>query len=329
MNRILSGVQPTGNLHLGNYLGAIQNWVKLQDSYDSLFGVMDLHAITVHQKSEDLQNSIYNTIATMIACGVDINKSCIFTQSSVSQHAELAWILGCHTPLGWLNRMTQFKEKTATNKDIAVLGLYSYPVLMASDILLYKATHVPVGDDQDQHVQLTRDIAGTFNRNYNQQYFTLPEAIMMENSSRIMSLRDGTKKMSKSDVSDYSRINLTDDADTIAQKIKKAKSDTIIGITFEDSRPESTNLLTIYAHLMGLTKDQAEYDCADKNFSEFKQMLTEVLIEHIGPISKEIAKLNADRNYLNNVLKDGNVKATQIASKTLKEVKDIVGFVEF
>ena len=330
MTRLVSGVQPTGNLHLGNYLGAIKNWALLQDSFDqSLFGIMDMHAITVAQKPQKLNKATLQTLATLIACGIDPKKNIIFSQSSVLQHAELSWILSCHTPMGWLNRMTQFKDKTGNNQQNAVLGLYAYPVLMAADILAYKATHVPVGEDQTQHIQLARDIAGAFNRNYSKDYFVLPEAQIAPETARIMSLRDGTKKMSKSDISDYSRINLTDTADMISDKIRKAKSDSIIGITFEENRPEANNLLSIYAALQGLTKDQAEADGSTLNFSEFKKQLIDVLVEHLAPISKEIQRLMNEKNYLDSILLDGKIQAGNIAAETLKEVKDIVGFAKF
>lgn len=250
MKRVLSGVQPTGNLHLGNYLGAIRNWVGMQDSYKCLFCVVDMHAITIPQNPDELRQAIRQVTAAYIACGIDPKKSVIFPQSAVSAHAELGWILSCHTPLGWLNRMTQFKEKTGKNRDGASLGLYGYPVLMAADILAYKATHVPVGEDQKQHLELARDIAGAFNRYYCSDYFPLPEPLIMETAARIMSLRDGTKKMSKSDESDYSRVNLTDNADAIALKFRKAKSDSSPTIAYDpENRPEAANLINIYAAL--------------------------------------------------------------------------------
>jgi tryptophanyl-tRNA synthetase len=252
--RVLSGVQPTGNLHLGNYLGAIRNWVGLQDSHECLFMLADLHAITVPQNPADLTRNTRETAAAYIACGIDPKRSAIFPQSAVTMHAELAWILNCHTPLGWLNRMTQFKEKSGKNKEAAPVGLYAYPVLMAADILGYHATHVPVGEDQKQHLELARDIAGAFNRAYGEEFFPLPEPLIMPTAARIMSLRDGSKKMSKSDPSDYSRITLTDDADAIAKKIRKATSDSIEGVTYDpEGRPEVANLLTIYGALTNST----------------------------------------------------------------------------
>ncbi len=237
MKRILSGVQPTGNLHLGNYLGAIRNWVQMQDDYECLYMLADLHAITVPQEPQALRKAVREVTAAMIACGIDPKKSAIFPQSAIAAHSELAWILSCHTPLGWLNRMTQFKEKAGKHREEAVLGLYSYPVLMAADVLVYKATHVPVGEDQKQHLELCRHIAGAFNRQYETEFFPLPEPLILGDATRVMSLRDGTKKMSKSDESDYSRINLTDDADAIAKKFKKAKSDMIEGMSEISTKP--------------------------------------------------------------------------------------------
>ncbi len=279
MNRIFSGVQPTGNLHLGNYLGAIRNWVELQHSYNCIFCVVDLHAITVPQKPEELVQATREVTAAYIACGIDPKKSIIFPQSAVSIHAELSWILGCHTPLGWLNRMTQFKEKTGKHADKASLGLYGYPVLMAADILGYRATHVPVGEDQKQHLELARDIAGAFNRFYNQDYFPLPEPLIQGPATRIMSLRDGTKKMSKSEESDYSRINLTDNAEAIELKFRKAKSDALPTITYEpEKRHETANLINIYAALSGNSREKIVEEFGDKNFSAFKKALAELAI---------------------------------------------------
>ena len=327
MQRILSGVQPTGNLHLGNYLGAIRNWVTLQEQGQAFYMLADLHAITVPQDPAALRKSVRESAAALIACGIDPKKSAIFIQSLVSPHAELAWILNCHTPLGWLNRMTQFKDKAGKNKENALLGLYAYPVLMAADILVYKATHVPVGEDQKQHLELSRDIAGAFNRQYNTEFFPLPEPLIIGEATRVMSLRDGTKKMSKSDESEYSRINLTDDADTIAQKLKKAKSDMVEGdITFDDTRPEAGNLLTIYAALKGVSKEQAVADVAGLQFSAFKQLLTDVAVAHLSPITTKMRELLADEAYLDGVLAEGSQRAREVATQTLNEVKDIVGF---
>ncbi len=325
--RILSGVQPSGNLHLGNYLGAIRNWVALQAEYESLFCIVDLHAITVPQDPVKLRQYVRETAAAYIACGVDPDKSAIFPQSAVAAHSELAWILSCHTPLGWLNRMTQFKEKAGKHREEAVLGLYGYPVLMAADILVYKATHVPVGEDQKQHLELCRDIAGAFNRHYNAEFFTLPEPVIMGEAARVMSLRDGTRKMSKSEESDYSRINLTDDADTIALKFKKAKSDMVEGISWDpEHRPEAANLITIYASLKNISREAALSECAGKNFSAFKQMLTEVAVERLSPITKKMRDLMEDTAYLDKVMKKGADKAAAIAAQTMKEVHTLVGF---
>ena len=326
-NRILSGVQPTGNLHLGNYLGAIRNWVSMQDSYECLFMLADLHAITVPQDPKKLRDHVRETAAAYIACGIDPNKSAIFPQSAISGHAELAWILSCHTPLGWLNRMTQFKEKAGKHREEALLGLYSYPVLMAADILVYKATHVPVGHDQKQHLELCRDIAGAFNRQYGTEFFPLPEPLILGEATRVMSLRDGTKKMSKSDESDYSRINLTDDADTIALKFRKAKSDMLEGITYDETaRPEASNLLNIYAVLKGISRDQAVAEVGDKQFSIFKQMLTEVAVEKLSPITRTMRELLQSPDYIDEMLEKGMAKADAIACVTMEQVKEIVGF---
>ena len=325
--RILSGVQPTGNLHLGNYLGAIRNWVKLQDDYECLFMLADLHAITVPQDPQKLRAHVRETAAAYIACGIDPNKCVIFPQSAVSGHAELAWILSCHTPLGWLNRMTQFKEKAGKQRDNAVLGLYSYPVLMAADILVYKATHVPVGEDQKQHLELCRDIAGAVNRQYDTEFFPLPEPLILGQATRVMSLRDGTKKMSKSDESEYSRINLTDDADTIALKFRKAKSDMVEGMSYnEKERPEASNLLTIYAEFKNITREQAVDEVASKNFSEFKNMLTEVAVEHLSPITRTMRELIASPDYIDEILKSGVERARAAADVTMRELKNLVGF---
>ncbi len=326
--RIVSGVQPTGNLHLGNYLGAIRRWVDIQKEAECLFFLADLHAITVAQDPEKLRASVRETTAAYIACGIDPKKSIIFPQSAIAAHSELAWILSCRTPMGWLNRMTQFKEKAGKDKEKAALGLYSYPVLMAADILLYKATHVPVGEDQKQHIELARDIAGAFNRDVGKDFFPLPEPMIGTEAARIMSLRDGTKKMSKSDESDYSRINLTDDAATIALKFRKAKSDMVEGMSFDDSRPEAVNLLGIYAALKGISKEQAQKDCGELNFSAFKNLITEVAVEKLSPITSKMRELMAEPAYIDAVLRDGVQRAEEIASKTMGEVKDLVGFLK-
>ncbi len=325
MPRILSGVQPTGNLHLGNYLGAIRNWVALQKTHECLFMLADLHAITVPQDPAALRQSTRETAAAYIACGIDPDICAIFPQSAVAAHAELAWILSCHTPLGWLNRMTQFKEKAGKHREESVLGLYSYPVLMAADILVYRATHVPVGDDQKQHLELARDIAGAFNRAAGREVFPLPEPVIMEQGARVMSLRDGTKKMSKSDPSDYSRIALTDDADAVVLKIKKAKSDMLEGMSVAEDRPEASNLLTLYAALQNLPLATVVAECAGDNFSVFKAKLAEVMVAHLAPITAKIRVLMADTAELDRLLARGAEKAAAIADEVLRDVKDSVG----
>ncbi len=325
--RVLSGVQPTGNLHLGNYLGAIRNWVGLQDSHECLFMLADLHAITVPQDPADLTRNTRETAAAYIACGIDPNKSAIFPQSNVTAHAELAWILNCHTPLGWLNRMTQFKEKSGKNKENAPVGLYAYPVLMAADILGYHATHVPVGEDQKQHLELARDIAGAFNRAYKEEFFPLPEPLIMPTAARIMSLRDGTKKMSKSDPSDYSRITLVDDADTIAKKIRKATSDSIEGVTYApETRPEVANLLTIYAALSGSTAQAVAEQFASAQTSAFKSALADLAVEKLAPITERMRELMNDHTTLDAILKSGAEKARSIAAPVLAQTMQRVGF---
>jgi tryptophanyl-tRNA synthetase len=330
MNRIFSGVQPTGNLHLGNYLGAIRNWVAMQKDYECIFCVVDLHAITVPQAPDELRQATREVTAAYIACGIDPKKSIIFPQSAVSAHAELAWILGCHTPLGWLNRMTQFKEKTGKNRDNASLGLYGYPVLMAADILAYKATHVPVGEDQKQHLELARDIAGAFNRFYSSDSFPLPEPLIQGPATRVMSLRDGTKKMSKSDESDYSRINLTDDAEAIDLKFRKAKSDTIEGITYDpEGRPEASNLINIFAALANTSHEAIAREYSGKNFSDFKKALSALAIEQLSPITSLMRELLKDVSYIDEVLEQGTEKAGAIAEKNMKQIKELVGFITF
>lgn len=326
--RIVSGVQPTGNLHLGNYLGAIRRWVDIQNDAQCLFFLADLHAITVPQDPEKLLASVRETTAAYIACGIDPKKSIIFPQSAIAAHSELAWILSCNTPMGWLNRMTQFKEKAGKDKEKAPLGLYSYPVLMAADILLYKATHVPVGEDQKQHIELARDIAGAFNREVKTDFFPLPEPMIGQEAARIMSLRDGTKKMSKSDESDYSRINLTDDLEAIALKFRKAKSDMVEGMSLAEDRPEATNLLGIYAALKGISKEQAVRECNELNFSAFKNLLTEVAIEKLSPITKKMRELLASPGDIDAVLKDGTQRAMEISAKTMSQIKDLIGFIK-
>jgi tryptophanyl-tRNA synthetase len=330
--KIFSGVQPTGNLHLGNYLGAINNFVELQNEKENqcIFCVVDLHAITVKQDPKELKKNIRETAATFIACGIDPTQSIIFNQSMVSAHSEAAWILSCVSRIGWLNRMTQFKEKAGKDKEKASIGLYSYPVLMAADILLYDATHVPVGDDQKQHLELCRDIAQKFNNDFEATDFLIaPEPLIQKQFSRIMSLKDGTKKMSKSDPSDLSRINLTDNKDQILNKIKKAKTDPLPlpgEIKNLAERPEAENLLWIYSSLKNQNLENSINEFNGKNFSEFKEKLSEVLTEKIEPISQEIKRLLNDEKYLDTILLEGSVKADKIASKKIKEIKELVGF---
>tara|TARA_B100000886_G_scaffold327854_1_gene275709 strand:+ start:45 stop:1046 length:1002 start_codon:yes stop_codon:yes gene_type:complete len=330
--KIFSGVQPTGNLHIGNYLGAIKNFVELNndDSNECIFCVVDLHAITIKQEPKVLKKNIRETVATFIASGIDPNKSIIFNQSAVAAHSEGAWILSCVARMGWLNRMTQFKEKAGKDKEKASIGLYSYPVLMAADILLYDATHVPVGDDQKQHLELCRDIAQKFNNDFSvKNFLKVPEPLIQKELSRIMSLKDGTKKMSKSELSDLSRINLTDDKDQIINKIKKAKTDTLPmarSIKELDRRPEAQNLLGIYASLSNSTLEFSIDKFAGKNFSEFKEELSELLVNEIMPVSNEIKKLLKDQSYLDSILLDGVEKADNIASKKIKNIKEIIGF---
>ncbi len=328
---VLSGVQPTGGLHIGNYLGAIKNFVSMQTEYDCFFCVVDLHAITVKQDPKLLKNNTYEVVATYLASGIDPDKSVIFNQSNVSSHSELAWIFNCITRMGWLNRMTQFKDKAGKDKENASSGLFIYPNLMAADILLYKATHVPVGDDQKQHLELTRDIAQKFNRDYEcDGFFPIPEPIIDKNISRIMSLKNGEQKMSKSDPSDYSRISLTDSADQIEKKIKKAKTaDTPMPDNNDDVSKllEVNNLLNIFSGFSEIDKSELIEKYKGQNFSNFKNNLAEVIIEHIKPISKEIEKLMSDKAYLNQIISSGAEKASEKANVTIKEVYDIVGFV--
>ena len=330
--KIFSGVQPTGNLHLGNYLGAIKNFVDLNNDDDNkcIFCVVDLHAITVKQDPIELKNNIRETVATFIASGIDPKKSIIFNQSRVAAHAEGAWILSCIARMGWLNRMTQFKEKAGKDKEKASIGLYSYPVLMAADILLYDATHVPVGDDQKQHLELCRDIAQKFNNDFGvDNFLQVPEPLIQKEFSRIMSLKDGSKKMSKSESSDLSRINLTDDRDQIINKIKKAKTDPLSmphDVNELDERLEANNLLGIYSSLTNSTLQNSVKTFAGKNFSEFKESLATELVNKIEPISKEIKKLLEDKKYLDDILLDGVEKANSIASKKIERIKEIVGF---
>ena len=332
VKKIFSGVQPTGNLHLGNYLGAIKNFVELQNEKENecIFCVVDLHAITVKQDPKELKKNIRETAATFIASGIDPNKSIIFNQSMVSAHSEAAWVLSCVSKIGWLNRMTQFKEKAGKDKEKASIGLYAYPILMAADILLYDATHVPVGDDQKQHLELCRDIAQKFNNDFNTpEFLRAPEPLIQKEFSRIMSLKDGMKKMSKSDPSDLSRINLTDEKEEISNKIKKAKTDTM-PMPDDDKnlskRPETENLLGIYSSLRNQKLEDSINEFKGKQFSDFKVKLSEILIETISPISKEIKKLLNDEKYLDEILLKGSEKAGKIASKKIAEIKELVGF---
>tara|TARA_B100000003_G_scaffold191523_1_gene190461 strand:+ start:414 stop:1415 length:1002 start_codon:yes stop_codon:yes gene_type:complete len=332
VKKIFSGVQPTGNLHLGNYLGAIKNFVELNNDVenDCIFCVVDLHAITVKQEPKELRNNIRETVATFIASGIDPKKSIIFNQSSVAAHSEAAWILSCTARTGWLSRMTQFKEKAGKDKEKASVGLYSYPVLMAADILLYDATHVPVGDDQKQHLELCRDIAQKFNNDFKaENFFKVPEPLIQKEFSRIMSLKDGTKKMSKSELSDLSRINLTDSSDEIINKIRKAKTDPLPMPSNNEElgkRPEAKNLIGIYSSLTGLTFEKSINEFSGRNFSEFKEKLSQVLVEKISPISKEIKKLLVEKNFLDEILDEGYEKANKIASVKLKKIHEIMGF---
>ena len=330
--KIFSGVQPTGNLHLGNYLGAIKNFVDLQNQpeTDCIFCVVDLHAITVKQDPKELKRNIREIAAVFIASGIDPKKSTIFNQSLVPAHAEGAWILSCVSRMGWLNRMTQFKEKAGKDKEKASIGLYAYPVLMAADILLYDTTHVPVGDDQKQHLELCRDIAQKFNNDFNcADFLKTPEPLIQKNFSRIMSLKDGLKKMSKSDQSDFSRINLTDDKEQIINKIKKAKTDSMPMPKVDgnlEKRYEVENLLGIYSSLNNQTLDDSKKEFSGRDFSEFKKQLSNLLIEKLVPVSKEIKKLLNDEKYLDSILFEGSQKADKLASKKIKKIKELIGF---
>ncbi|MDC3171725.1 tryptophan--tRNA ligase [Pelagibacteraceae bacterium] len=329
---VLSGVQPTGDLHLGNYLGAIKNFAKMQNENDCLFCVVDLHAITIFQDPLELRNNTYEITAAYLACGIDPKKSIIFNQSQVPGHAELAWILNCICRVGWLNRMTQFKEKSGKNSENMSSGLFTYPTLMAADILLYKATHVPVGSDQKQHLELTRDIAQKFNNDYkSENFFPLPEPYIEKDISRVMSLRDGNSKMSKSDPSDYSRINLKDDQDTIVKKIKKSKTaDSTIPISEDQINkiPEVSNLFNIFVGVTGLTKSELLSKYAGQNFSNFKSDLSDALIEKVCPIGNEVTKLMQDKKYLKQIMYEGAMKAREKSAIVLEDVYDIIGFVK-
>jgi tryptophanyl-tRNA synthetase len=329
MNRIFSGIQPTGNLHLGNYLGAIRNWAALQDDYECIYCVVDLHAITMPQPAETLRAQTREAAAALLAAGIDGSRSILFNQSQVAAHAELAWIFSCIARLGWLNRMTQFKDKAGKHRDNASAGLYVYPTLMAADILVYKATHVPVGEDQKQHLELTRDIAQSFNSTYGAEVFPLVEPLILGEGARVMSLRDGSKKMSKSDASDYSRINLTDNADEIAKKIRKARTDseplpdTVAGLK---DRPEAENLIGIYAALAEMPRAEVCGRFAGVLFSAFKEELTALAVEKLTPITAEMRRLMADPGHVDGILRDGATRAAALAEPILREVHDLVGF---
>jgi len=328
MKRIFSGVQPTGNLHLGNYLGAIRNWVALQGDYDCIFCIVDLHALTQEQDPQQLRAQTREVASAYIAAGIDPERCIIFNQSTVAAHSELAWLLGCLTPLGWLNRMTQFKEKAGKQRENAGLGLYAYPVLMAADIILYKATHVPVGEDQKQHLELARDIAGAFNRRYGVEFFPLPEPQIFGAATRVMSLRDGSKKMSKSDASEYSRLTMTDDAETIRQKIRKAKTDPLpmpATPAEAEARPEAANLLGIYAALSNKSFDAAIEEFTAAPFSRFKEALSDLAVAVLGQIGGEMRRLLADPTYIDAILRRGSERASAIATPHLREIFDITG----
>ncbi|WP_208432835.1 tryptophan--tRNA ligase [Bartonella taylorii] len=345
---VFSGVQPSGNLHLGNYLGAIKHWVELQTSYNCLYCVVDMHALTVNPDPQTLSASTRAATAAFLAAGIDPKKHIIFNQSQVFQHAELAWILNCIARIGWLQRMTQFKDKAGKDREKASLGLFAYPSLMAADILIYRATHVPVGEDQKQHVELTRDIAQKFNNDYadriadlnfdismqmneeqRQGFFPMPEALIGKTAMRVMSLRDGTKKMSKSDPSDFSRINLTDDADLIAKKIRKAKTDSApLPDTLEalEGRPEIDNLLGIYAAFAQISKEKALLEFSGKQFSLFKTALADLAVYKLAPITGELRRLHQESAYIDSVLHDGAQRASALAEKNMKKIRKIVGF---
>lgn len=337
--RVFSGIQPTGNLHLGNYLGAIVKFVALQQTHECLFCVVDLHAITVAQKPDELRQAIRRIAAAYIASGVDPVKNIIFNQSQVSEHAELAWVFNCVARLGWLNRMTQFKDKAGKDRENVSVGLYAYPALMAADILIYKATHVPVGEDQKQHVELARDIAQKFNNDFaasiaaqgvEGEFFPLPEPLIQGPAARVMSLRDGTKKMSKSDPSEFSRISLSDDADALAQKIRKAKTDPeplpseIEGLK---GRPEAENLVGIYGALAGESPQAVLAQFGGAQFSAFKNALLDVAVARLAPIGAEMRRLEADNAYIDGILRDGAQRAQKIARPIMDQVKDILGFI--
>ena len=327
MKRIFSGMQPTGNLHLGNYLGALKNWVKLQDEYECFYCVVDLHALTLPQDPEALKKATREVACAYIAAGIDISKSTLSVQSCMPAHTELSWILSTRTPLGWMNRMTQFKDKAGKDPGKQLLGLYSYPILMAADILIYQATHVPVGEDQKQHMELTRDVAIAFNNAFG-EYFPIPEPLIMGEATRVMSLRDGTKKMSKSDESDYSRINMTDDADTIMLKIRKAKTDTEpLPETVEQlaKRPEANNLVTIYGAMADMSSAEVLKAHAGEQFSTFKKELADLTIAKLVPITNRMRELMADPAEIDGILRKGADRSNELTQKHLKEIRERIG----
>jgi len=328
MKKIVSGIQTTGKLHLGNYLGSIKNWVTLQNEYQSYLFLADLHAHTVKRNISDVRDASYELVAAYIACGIDYNKSVIFNQSNVPAHAELAWILSCKTPIGWLNRMTQFKDKAGKDKEKASCGLYTYPILMAADILLYKPDIVPVGEDQKQHVEITRDIAQAFNRFIGKEYFKAPEPLISGPAVRVMSLRDGSKKMSKTDESDNSRVNLIDSPEDIERKILKAKTDSIESVYFDkENRPEISNLLSIYAAVSNKPITTIEKDYQHSSFSSFKRNLADLLVNHLKPIAAEINQLLNNKDSIDEILRVGVEKANIEANKTIKDIKEFLGFI--
>ncbi|MBD1897386.1 tryptophan--tRNA ligase [Coleofasciculus sp. FACHB-129] len=327
--RVLSGVQPTGNLHLGNYLGAIRNWVEGQSQYENFFCVVDLHAITAPHDASTLAENTYKIAALYLACGIDLEDSSIFVQSHIPAHSELTWLLNCITPLNWLEDMIQFKEKALKQGENVNTGLLDYPVLMAADILLYQADKVPVGEDQKQHLELTRDIANRFNYQFCREkpVLKLPEPLIRTEGARVMSLTDGTRKMSKSDPSDMSRINLLDTPEQIQNKIKRCKTDSVRGLTFNDSeRPEARNLLTLYMVLSSKTKEEVAAECQDMGWGQFKPLLTETTINALKPIQEKYQAVMDDKGYLESVLRDGRQKAEAIASVTLAQVKAALGY---
>ena len=325
--RIFSGIQPTHGIQLGNYLGAIRNWVKLQDSFECIYCIVDQHALNTVQDAAEMRQNTREVAAALLASGIDPARSILFVQSRVEAHSRLAWVLNCVTPMGWLNRMTQFKEKAGKHRENAPVGLFVYPVLQAADILAYRATHVPVGEDQKQHLELSRDIAASFNRRFADGFFPLPEPMIQAEAARVMSLRDGSKKMSKSDPSDMSRINLTDDADAIATKIKKAKSDSILGITYDpENRPEASNLLSIFAALADQSRAAVAAEYASTSFAQFKEHLAELCVEKLAPINAEMRGLLANPTHLDAVLADGAARADAIARPIVDEAYAAVGF---